>query len=142
MENYFELTTDVPMGKVKELLAGHPRDAKMRLAAEIVALYHGEDAAREAREFFINTFSKREQPVDAPEGQIPPEVLENGAVKIADLVAALGLAKSKGAAKDLIKSGAVSLDGEKVADLNRAYPVEELRGRTLKVGKHQFRKLA
>ncbi len=65
IENWFELCTDVPMSEVKELLVEgkNPRDAKMRLAREIVALYHSREAAQEANEYFVTTFSKREQPV-------------------------------------------------------------------------------
>ncbi len=139
MPNYFELVTDVPLDEVKELLKGHPRDAKMRLGYETVAIYHGVDAAREAQEYFVSTFSKREQPVDAPEAAILAEAIQDGKVRLADLLVALELAKSKGAAKDLIKAGAVSLDGVKTSE--GELPVEDLRGKTLKVGKHNFRKL-
>lgn len=37
----------------------HPRDAKMRLAREIVKLYHGEEAALKAEEEFIKVFQKK-----------------------------------------------------------------------------------
>ena len=136
MENYFELVTDVPMAEVKSILAGHPRDAKMRLGFEIVKLYHDEAAAREAQEYFVSTFSKREQPVDAPSVTLPA-----GPIRVVDLIVDLELAKSKGSAKDLMKAGAVSLDGEKVSDAGAEFSREELVGKVLKVGKHHFRKL-
>jgi tyrosyl-tRNA synthetase len=139
MANYFELATDVPLSEVEELLKGHPRDAKMRLGQEIVAQYHGHEAGAAAREYFINTFSKREQPVEAEEATIPEESVEDGTVKLPLLLVALGLAKSNGAAKELLKSGAVSLDGEKLTEA--ILPLATLHGKTLKVGKHQFRKL-
>lgn len=136
LTNWFELCTDVPMDEVRELVAGHPRDAKVRLAREIVELYHpGEGAA--AERYFVETFSKRSAPVEAPEATIPPEALVEGGVSIPALLVGLGLAKSNGAAKDLVKAGAVSLDGDRVSDLTIPSPV----GRLLKVGKHQFRRL-
>jgi tyrosyl-tRNA synthetase len=141
MSNYFELATDVPMDEVAEIVSGHPRDAKMRLGYELVKLYHGEREASEARDYFVNTFSKREQPVDAPEVSVPAEAVEDGQVRVVDLIVALGLAKSKGNAKDLVKAGAVSLDAEKVEDMGASVPADELVGKTLRVGKHQFRKL-
>ncbi|CAN5440821.1 tyrosine--tRNA ligase [soil metagenome] len=141
MANYFELATDVPMDEVAEIVKGHPRDAKVRLAKEIVTLYHGEEAAVAAVDYFVSTFSKKEQPVDAEEAAIPSELIEDGSVRLAALIAALGLAKSNRAAKDLIKAGAVSLDGEKVSDVAASHPVGGLTGKVLKVGKHQFRKL-
>ena len=42
MEKYFECCTDVPMEEIQEVLKGNPRDAKVRLAKEIVTLYPSE----------------------------------------------------------------------------------------------------
>jgi len=143
IENYFELATDVPMDEVRALIAStpNPRDVKRRLAREIVALYHGADAAQEADDYFINTFSKRQQPVLAEEAKIPDSVIENGQVVLAALIAALGLAKSNSDARRHIQAGAVSLDATKLNDPAGKVGVAELIGKTLKVGKHQFRKL-
>jgi tyrosyl-tRNA synthetase len=143
IENWFELCTDVPMEEVRSLLekGKNPRDAKVRLAKEVVALYHSKEAAEEAERYFVETFSKREQPVEAEEAAIPAGLLQDGVVPLANLIAGLGLAKSNGAARDLIQAGAVSLDGEKVADPFAKLPPEELRGKLLRVGKRQFRKL-
>jgi tyrosyl-tRNA synthetase len=79
--------------------------------------------------------------VEAEEAAIPAGLLQDGVVPLANLIAGLGLAKSNGAARDLIQAGAVSLDGEKVADPFAKLPPEELRGKLLRVGKRQFRKL-
>ena len=144
IENWFELCTDVPMDEVRSLLVPgkNPRDAKVRLAKEIVALYHSVEAADEAEAYFVNTFSKRQQPVEADEVAIPLDLVgDDGLVGLAQLIATLGLAKSNGAAKDLIKAGAVGLDGEKVSEAVTRFTVDELRGRVLRVGKHQFRQL-
>lgn len=154
--NWFELCTDVPIEEVRSLLPEHlappltegsrgeegprnPRDAKVRLAKEIVALYHSAKAAEEAERYFVETFSKRAQPVDAPEATIPADLEEP--ILLAALISSLGLAKSNSAARDLIKAGAVSLDSEKVGDMNARMTHAELAGKTLKVGKHQFRRL-
>jgi tyrosyl-tRNA synthetase len=143
IENYFELATDVPMVEVKEILTNtpNPRDAKRRLAREIVTLYHGKDAATESDDYFINTFSKRQQPVEAEEVKIPDSVKEDGLVVIAALIAALGLAKSNSDARRHIQAGAVSLDTEKLTEPTAKTPIDDLIGKTLRVGKHQFRKL-
>jgi tyrosyl-tRNA synthetase len=143
--NWFELCTDVPLDEVKsiadQMSSGqlNPRDAKRRLGREIVALYHGEQAGQEADDYFIKTFSQKQQPVEAEEVSIPPDCIQDGEVNLPALLATLGLAKSNGQAKDLINAGAVSLDGEKTTSLR--LPPTDLRGKTLKVGKHQFRKL-
>ena len=145
MENWFELCTDVPMDDVKKLVAGalggevNPRDVKRRLAKEIVSLYHGRAAADEADDYFIKTFSQKQQPVEAEEAPISADAIADGHVNLPVLIVGLGFAKSNGQAKDLIKAGAVSLDGEKVSELR--VPVSEADGKVLKVGKHQFRRL-
>ena len=51
------------------------------------------------------------------------------------------MAKSNGAARDLMKAGAVSLDAEKVTDPSARLTRAELAGKLLRVGKHQFKKL-
>lgn len=147
MLNWFELCSDVPLDEAAALVRDaqngelNPRDVKRRLAREIVALYHGDDEAQKADDYFVETFSKRAQPVDAEEAEIPEDAVRDGGVSIAHLIASIAMAKSVGEAKRLIQSGAVSLDGEKVTDPMAVLPLEEVRGKTLKVGKHQFRKL-
>ncbi len=139
--NWFELCTDVPLSEVAELTAEgqNPRNAKVRLAREIVALYHGEEAGAEAEQYFVDTFSKRQQPVEAEEVTLPDAAVVDGFVSIPALIVELGLAKSNGAVKDLVKAGAIALDGEKVTDLRMER--DQILGRVLKVGKHAFRKI-
>ena len=139
--NWFELCTDVPMAEVAEMMSEgkNPRDAKMRLGREIVALYHSEVEADAAVQFFIDTFSQRKVVTEADDAAIPESVVFDGLVSIPSLVVALGLAASNVKVKDLISAGAIALDGEKVTSLS--IPQAELVGKILKVGKHQFRKL-
>ena len=143
IENWFELCTDVPMGDVKAMLAPgkNPRDAKVRLAKELVALYHSAEAADAAEAFFVETFSKKAQPVEAEPASIPAELIAEGEVALAALIAHLGLAKSNSAARQLMEAGAVALDGLKVDDPRARFTVAALDGKVLRVGKHQFRKL-
>jgi tyrosyl-tRNA synthetase len=143
IRNWFELCTDVPMPEVDAMLVEgkNPRDAKVRLAKEIVALYHSVEDADAEEAFFVETFSKKNQPVEAEEASIPADLLVDGTIPLANLIGALGLAKSNGAARDLIKQGAVSLDGEKFDDPFAKLSSDHLVGKVLKVGKHQFRRL-
>jgi len=141
LENWFELCTDVPMDEARALARSNPYEAKKRLAWEIVRLYHSGKEADGAAEYFAHTFSQREQPVDAPEVAIPEELSLDGAVPLAALIASLGLAKSNGAARDLMKQGAVSLDGERVSDPFTKMSPDDLRGKVLRVGKHHFRRI-
>lgn len=140
--NWFELCTDVPMEEARNLVGEgkNPRDAKVRLAKEIVALYHSQEAADEAERYFVETFTKRQQPVDAEVAEIPGDF--EGPIPIANLIVAFGMAKSNGNARDLMKQGGVSLDDVKVVDPFAKFERADLIGKILRVGKHQFRKLA
>ena len=141
IRNWFELCTDVPMTEVDAMLGEgrNPRDAKMRLGREIVALYHGDAAADAAVTFFTETFSKRQQPVEAQERAIPEELGEE--FGLATMICLLGMSKSNGEARRLIEQGGVSLDGKRVADAQAKVARADVAGKTLRVGKHQFARL-
>lgn len=141
--SWFELCTDVPLEEMGALLnsGSNPRDIKRRLAQEIVGLYHSPEAAQEADRYFLETFSQRKQPVEAEEATIPANLLVDDRVSVPVLIAALGLVKSNSEARRLMQAGAVSLGGHKLTDPVATVPVEELRGKVLRVGRHQFRRL-
>lgn len=76
----FEICTRVPLSEVENAKQMNPRDAKMKLAHEIVKIYHGEKKAGEAEENFIKTFQKKEIPeeieeIKASAGEVLSEVL-------------------------------------------------------------------
>ena len=65
MEQLFIDTTRLKLSEIKEILkAKNPKDAKVRLAHEIVKIYHGEKKADAAKENFDQTFSQGEIPKD------------------------------------------------------------------------------
>lgn len=138
---YFIHCTRVPMEEVAQLekdMAGgalNPRDAKLRLAGEIVKIYHGEEAAGEEREYFVSTFSKKETPKDAPQFAVGSEGL-----RLVELLVNSGNATSMGDARRKIEQGAVSVEGEKLTDPNQ--PIDaSLEGKVLKIGKAGFLKI-
>jgi len=139
--NYFELCTDVPMDEIeeteKEMKDGklNPRDAKLKLAGEITTIYHGEDDAREAREYFINTFSKKEIPQEVAEF-----IVENESIKLVDLLVKSGNATSTSDARRKIEQGGVSVDDEKITDTQSSI-TKEMNGKVLKIGKLGFVKI-
>lgn len=128
---YFTLCTRVPLSEIaeieRELSSGqNPRDAKMRLAREVVALYHGTDAAHAAESSFIEMFQK---------GVVPEDVVEvAGGNDVAAALIAAGVVESKSELARLLKAGAVSdaKTGEKYDTVNG------VQGVTLKVGKRRF----
>ncbi|HHW14579.1 MAG TPA: tyrosine--tRNA ligase, partial [Firmicutes bacterium] len=109
---YFELATEVPMADVRWMAQGledgsvHPRDAKRRLAREIVALYHGPEAAREAEEEFDRVFLHRDVPAELPEVELDRAELDaTGRMWIVRLLHRCDLAKSNGEARRLVEQG-------------------------------------
>ncbi len=137
MLRYFELLTEEPLEAVRQQ---HPKEAKMRLAGEIVRQFHGTDAARDARTHFESVFSRKEIPDDIqvhtlPQGGgVPGNAPE--AVPLVDILVSAGLAPSRNEARRLIKQGAVAFAGQPVIDEHwRVVPG------ILKVGKRRFLKL-
>ncbi|MDN5348347.1 MAG: tyrosyl-tRNA synthetase [Clostridia bacterium] len=140
MMTYFELVTDVPEEEIAALRDGlskgtlHPRDVKMRLAREIVRLYHGQEAALKAEREFRQVFQQRELPDEMPEVNLSGEI-----VWLPRLLVLSGLAASTSEARRLIQQGAVRVDGERVVD-----PEMELMPRSgmiLQAGKRKFARL-
>ncbi len=112
----------------------NPRDSKMRLAFEIVKMFHGEDEAIKAQENFISTIQNKEIPEDAQE--VKAEDGEN----ILDFLVKATLAESKGDARRKIEQGGIKIDGEKVEDANM-FMSSDLGGKVIQSGKKNFRKI-
>lgn len=147
IENWFELCTDVPMDEIKQLVrsmtAGeaNPRDVKRRLAREIISLYHSPEAAAASDEEFLRRFSQKQLPTEIEEVAVPAEMWTDGALSLPGFMVHLGLAKSNGQAKDLMKAGAVTLDDVKITDSQARLAPDQLVGRVLKVGKLNYRRI-
>ncbi len=115
MRRYFELCTLVPMDQVDQRLKNdHPRDTKMWLAREIIAIYHDRAAAQRAQDEFIKVFSQGGTPTDMEEAQIPYAETVKGKFFLPKLLVRTGLASSNKESRRLIEQNSVSLDGEKV----------------------------
>lgn len=116
MEKYFTLLTDVPEARVKELLGGHPREAKVQLAQAVVTSYHGVEAGAAALAEFERVFKQGALPDEVPEVAIGAEGLRDGVMLVAAVLAQSGICKSNGEGRRLIQGGAVSVDDQKVGD--------------------------
>ena len=139
MSNYMNLITRwVPdeIAAIESALAEgrlHPRDAKMKLAREIVSIFHGDEAVQGAEEHFETVFQKRGLPPDMPVFVVAE--LSN----VVDLLAEAGLVKSKSEARRLIQQGGVKLDGKKVSGIETEVAVVE--EHVLQVGRRRFVRL-
>jgi tyrosyl-tRNA synthetase len=105
-------------------------DEKKRIAETVVALYHGSDAARAARDYFERTIQRGELPDEMPEKRF------NGARTLVDVTVAAGFAESRRAAQRLIAEGAVKIDGSVVTDPKALWDTE--RPAVLQVGSRKF----
>jgi tyrosyl-tRNA synthetase len=140
MLKYYELLSDVSVSGLEELKKGlgdgsrHPMDAKVSLAGEIVARFHGSKAARDAEEGFRRRFSGKEFPEDAR--RVPGSALA-GKTDLASVVSMVSASfTSKSAVRRLIEQGGLEVNGEKAADPARQIvPEGEIR---LKIGKKEF----
>jgi tyrosyl-tRNA synthetase len=108
MASYFETLTDVSQAELNEFARKmaegslNPRDVKLRLAREIVAGFHDEDAAKIAEEAFIRQFSERKLPGEIAEYRL------TASVDILTLLVDAGLTKGKNEARRLVQQGGVS----------------------------------
>ena len=130
--HYFELCTDVSKQEVGGL---SPRDAKARLAREIVILYHGVGAAKKAEREFGEVFQKRRAPSEVPEFKS-----KQITIGLTDLVVQAGLASSKSAARRLIEQGGVRVDGG--VEKDSSFVVSLRKGMLLQAGKRRFVRIA
>jgi tyrosyl-tRNA synthetase len=120
----------------------HPAEQKRRLAGEVVASYHGEEAAVAAEQRFDRVHREHEIPQDGDEAEIPPAIIDkNGRVWLPRLLAALGLASSNADGARLVEQRGVRLDGVQVEYPNWDFKAEELSGQVLQVGRRRFVRL-
>ena len=140
--DYFELATTLPkqeLAEIKATLADptkNPRDLKRRLARELVTLYYSAEDALKAEQEFDRVYVKKDIPDNVKE--FTPET-DAAKYSLIQLIIDNGFAPSKSEAKRLIKQGAVSIDGEKVGDIDEDIVIDK--PKVLKVGKHLFCRL-
>ena len=106
----------------------------MRLAGEIVRIYHGEKKAEKTALEFERVFSKKELP-----DKIATVILSGEARDILDLLSETLLVKSKSETRRLILENAVKLDGKIINDQKAKISIKE--GAILQVGKKRFVKI-
>jgi tyrosyl-tRNA synthetase len=146
MGNYFELLTDRPRGEIAELLdAGkmHPRQAKVTLAKDVVAWYHGAAAAEAAAAEFDRIHAGAGGgglPDDIPGVAAPREWFGGDGVPAVKLIVHCRFSPSNSEAKKLIAEGGVRLNGRKLADPKAAIKLND--GDILQRGKRRFVRLA
>lgn len=137
MMRYYELLTDVDLESVKKL---HPKEAKLKLAAEITKEYHGDREAKLARQEFERVFKNKE---------LPQEIIQQKIVVPSDKIPLVNLldyglqilytGNSKNELRRLITQGAVKVNSQTVTNVN--YELETGREYLVQVGRRSFVKV-
>jgi tyrosyl-tRNA synthetase len=138
---YFELLTDVADKELEEMRrevdsqSVNPMLLKKRLAREIVAQFHGNEAAWEAEQHFTRVYQKREIPLKGHmrgegEATLKLEVQRD----IVSLIFDAKLVESRSEARRLLEQGAIDVDGQKPTGTH----VDLRDGSIIKVGKRRF----
>ena len=142
MFRYYELLSDLSAAEIKALEIGiddgtlHPNEVKKKLAKELTARFYGLNAAEKAEEVFEQVFKHHGLPEDIPELHLKKG---DGEVWLPKLLVEAGLTVSTSEARRMITQQAVSLDGEKVHDME--YMVQPSAEIMVKVGKRRFAKI-
>jgi tyrosyl-tRNA synthetase len=136
MWRYYELLSDRTSAEIAALRAGHPKDAKIALAKEIVARFQGADAAARAEAHFAQVHARREVPDEVEERTIALD--GQPSLPLARLLADAKVVASGSEARRLMAQGGVSVNGERVSDEKAALGAGEW---LVKVGKRRFVRL-
>jgi tyrosyl-tRNA synthetase len=141
----FMATSDIEDLAIKVKAEPHLRAAQKALAKELTVLVHGEAAYEQALRISTALFSGGIEQLSAAEIEIGFKDLFAAQVSVAtplvDVLILADLAKSKREARELIQTGAVSLNGKKVEDLNAILdPSEAIEGKysVLRKGKKKY----
>ena len=141
MWRYFELLSVISIDDLeamkKQSQAGvlNPKNAKMKLAEEIVALYNSPELAKKALNEFENVFKKK----NLPEDILVAKGWGNGLLGICNILKEHNLTDSTSAARRLIQQGSVTINGEKASNVNQELPGNQ--EYLIKVGKKRFLKI-
>ena len=141
MYRYYELCTNLAVKEVEQLRTDiaqnklHPMTAKANLAKFIVSQFHSQQDAALAEEEFNRVFRDRSNPV-----QMEEKILSGsaGRIRLAKLMAQLGLAGSVNEAVRLIEQEAVILNDQKVSDVKAELDLSKSSSYILRVGKRRF----
>lgn len=148
IHSYFELASDIDEEELAQIAAKlkqpevNPMEIKKQLGVRLVDMYHPKGSGSAAREEFERVFSQKKLPDEIPEvtpAGLREFGLDPGKIYLVHLIAKSGLSKSNGEARKLIGAGAVTLDGERILDLDYEFALES--EVILKVGKRRYLKL-
>ena len=139
-----KMLTFLPLEEIKEMEKWEGSElnkAKEILAYELTTLVHSEEDAKAAQESARALFSQGNA-ANMPTVELSDADLEDGKIDIISLLVKADLAPSRSEARRNIQQGGVSVNGEKVTDIQATVAKEELvEGAVVKRGKKKFKKV-
>jgi tyrosyl-tRNA synthetase len=138
MWKYIELLSFEPLSVIEQwkqdIASGrNPRDIKVGFAQEIVARFHGKQAAEFALADFEARFRQGAMPEEMPEVSVSSST---DSMPIANVLKEAGLTGTTSEALRMIQQGGVKLDGEKISD--KALQIARGASVVLQIGKRKF----
>ncbi len=144
VQNCMKLLTEIPLDEINGVnMQDGPsiNGAKQRLAYELTSLVHNKDEADKALATAQSLFGSGKDDSNMPATVLNPDQMADGNIGVLDLLIACGLTSSKGEGRRLVEQGGISLDDEKVTDLNAVVCAEALtKGIVIRKGKKVFHK--
>ena len=145
VEKCLGLLTFLPMDEVRRLGAlegSEINEAKKVLAFEVTKLVHGEEEASKAASAASALFGGGAMAGSVPTTEITAEQLAADA-RLTSLLTMVGIAKSNSAARKLVEQNAVSINDEKVTDVNYALRAEDIPadGLMIRSGKKTYHRI-
>ena len=138
MTMYFELLTDLPLSKIEEILGGHPKEAKVTLAKQIIGEYHDTTAADNAAERWQKQVGQGNLPQEIPVVTLSRSKLKEGTLSAVELFYLLQLCGSKGEARRLIQQGGAKQGEEKIKIESYDQQIEVKSGQLFWAGKKKY----
>ncbi len=138
LKMYFELLTSLSIPEVEQLLAGHPKAAKIALAKAIIGEYHTADMAIEAADRWQREISEGALPSDIPVVRISAASLTNGKLPASILLKQLGLCPSSTEARRQIDQGSAALTEARIKIEKYDQLIDVTEGLLVWVGKKKF----
>ena len=141
VENVLKILTFLPLSKIKELASLKDEkinEAKKIAAYEITKIIHGEEEAKKAEDAANALFNGKGNLEN-----MPTTKLESSTISIVDAIVLCKMAPSKGQARTLINQGGISLNDNKITDINYVMSDNDFKDgyAILKKGKKVFHRL-
>ncbi len=130
--------TRLSLEEIKRIMQlDNMRDAKLKLAYEIVKILHNEEEAEKAQSYFIKTFSRKEIPE-----KVKTVKIGQPKIKLIDFLVISGGATSKSDARRKIEQGGVKIEHRRVLDVNQIITADQHNNKVIQVGKKFFVRVA